>query len=407
MEILIQPTASNSDQLGGVDAADYALKTDVPVNLDDLSDTNTATATHNQVLTKIGSEWTGQTPQQLGSDNGSTLFLDDAASDITNYNVLTFTPGGENEVIDTIVVNNNTVTGESYATPTGGLGLTGIDSNLWEFHTFCKCSTVSGTTTITYDVYKRTAGGTETLLFSATTEDINSTSVVELVASGVQSAVVLDATDRLVVKVKATTTANVDVTVSIYHNGVDHYSHIHTPMPSRALTDHVTAANPHSGSQATLVNTTNIKSINGATILGSGDMPIGVLDLGAILTSDGAYRGMTLTATVDSGNAAVGTLLAQADDFHWDNADADAVANCRLMALSLESGTGSKKLLLYGQLCLTAWNWSAGNIYPSGTAGDMTQVQPSGTDDVVNAIAVSLSADTILFNSPMTLITHT
>jgi hypothetical protein len=123
-----------------------------------------------------------------------------------------------------------------------------------------------------------------------------------------------------------------------------------------------------------------------------------VLALGAILTSDGTYTGVTLPATVDTNGVGVGAVLAQGADFHWDEADADAVANCYGLALALESGTGTKLLLLQGQLCHTAWNWSPGLVYLSTTQGTLTQTPPSGTNDVVMVVGFALSADTIYFN---------
>jgi hypothetical protein len=101
---------------------------------------------------------------------------------------------------------------------------------------------------------------------------------------------------------------------------------------------------------------------------------------------------------VDTNAVGFGALLAQAADFHWDEADADAVANSYGLAVALATGTGSKTLLLRGQVCNTAWNWSAGPVYMSTTQGTFTQTKPTGSADVVIVCGYALSADTIMFD---------
>ena len=130
------------------------------------------------------------------------------------------------------------------------------------------------------------------------------------------------------------------------------------------------------------------------------------IDLGAILSSNGTYKGITITGTVDTNGVGFGAVLAQAADFHWDEDDADAIANCYGLAMAVETGTGSKILILQGQVCNTAWNWSAGNIYLSTTQGTITQTPPSGTDDCVVYLGFALSADTIYFNPSGVIVEH-
>jgi hypothetical protein len=132
------------------------------------------------------------------------------------------------------------------------------------------------------------------------------------------------------------------------------------------------------------------------------------LDFGAILSSNSTYKGYILTVTVDSNATGIGAVLAQGSDFNFDLADADAVANTNMIVIALEAGTGSKKVLLPGsQICLTAWNWSAGKIYLDTTDGGITQTAPSGTDDVIIVLGYALSADTIYFMPGIGFIEHT
>jgi hypothetical protein len=125
---------------------------------------------------------------------------------------------------------------------------------------------------------------------------------------------------------------------------------------------------------------------------------------GTILTSNGTYKGKSLTVTVDDSGADFGEVLAQAADFNYDLADADAAANSVGLVMALESGSGTKEVLIEGQICNTAWNWSAGLLYlDTVTSGGMTQTAPSGTGDQVVALGWALSADTIFFKPSLVL----
>jgi hypothetical protein len=122
------------------------------------------------------------------------------------------------------------------------------------------------------------------------------------------------------------------------------------------------------------------------------------VDWGAVISTNTTYKGETLSVTVDTNSIGFGCLLAQASDFHFDEADASAMANCNMLVLALEAGTGTKKVLLKGQICNTAWNWVNGPVYASETLGGLTQSLPLAEDAVIAVIGWALSGDTIYFN---------
>lgn len=122
------------------------------------------------------------------------------------------------------------------------------------------------------------------------------------------------------------------------------------------------------------------------------------IDWGAVISTNTTYKGETLSVTVDTNSIGFGCLLAQASDFHFDEADASAMANCNMLVLALEAGTGTKKVLLKGQICNTAWNWVNGPIYVSETLGGLTQSLPLAEDAVIAVVGWALSGDTIYFN---------
>jgi len=128
-----------------------------------------------------------------------------------------------------------------------------------------------------------------------------------------------------------------------------------------------------------------------------------LLDLGSILTSNGTYVGTKITVTVDDASAIFGDVLAQAADFHYDRADASAAANSVGLVMALSDGTGTKEVLIEGQVCDTDWDWNAGLLYLSVTTGKMTQSAPATSGDQVIAVGWALSADTIYFKPSLVL----
>ncbi len=117
-----------------------------------------------------------------------------------------------------------------------------------------------------------------------------------------------------------------------------------------------------------------------------------------ILTSSGTYEGEVMTVTVDDASAAFGSPLYCEADFNYERADADAESSMPCRVLALESGSGSKKVLIKGQICNTSWNWSNGDVYVATISGTLTQTKPSGDGDIIHIIGRALSAYTIWFD---------
>ena len=121
---------------------------------------------------------------------------------------------------------------------------------------------------------------------------------------------------------------------------------------------------------------------------------------------------MIIIATVDTNAEGIGAPLFMAADGHFDTADADGSTTSPAVVLALETGTGSKKVLVHGILRHDDWNWTTGPgkvglIYVSTTVGTLTQTQPSGTDDVIHPVGWALSDDVIYFTPSMIYFTHT
>jgi hypothetical protein len=120
-----------------------------------------------------------------------------------------------------------------------------------------------------------------------------------------------------------------------------------------------------------------------------------------VLTGDGTYIPLvTMSVTVDTNTVGFGGALTYtAADAHYD--DANATGATKLCGgIAVETGTGTKIIMVQGQICETSWNWTVfgrfdGRIYLSTTDGQLTQTAPSASGNAVQCIGFALSADTI------------
>ena len=80
--------------------------------------------------------------------------------------------------------------------------------------------------------------------------------------------------------------------------------------------------------------------------------------------------------------------------------------------MALETGTGTKKVLLHGLIRNDGWNFTTGPgelslVFLSTTVGTVTQTAPSGTNDVVQVLGFAMSDDVLYFNPQLHVIEHT
>jgi hypothetical protein len=140
--------------------------------------------------------------------------------------------------------------------------------------------------------------------------------------------------------------------------------------------------------------------LDAAVILG-GDLDLNqnYIELDPTPTSDDTANGEIITDQVDVNSFGQWAALHIDTDGNWIDAHADAAADMPCMALAIESGTGSKKLLLRGFARNDAWNWTQGGaIYVSpGTSGGLTQTAP-GSGEFQQIVGFAKSADVIYFS---------
>lgn len=133
----------------------------------------------------------------------------------------------------------------------------------------------------------------------------------------------------------------------------------------------------------------NQKSISLSTALGTDLTAVGLID----------------SVTVDTNATGIGAALYMAADGNYDEADADAAATMPVTALALETGIGTKKILLQGYIRKDAWTWTPGGlIYADVTTGAMSQTAPIGTGDQVQVVGWAKTADIMYFNPSLVLV---
>ena len=173
------------------------------------------------------------TPCPPSAGNPVLVYASNTSSDISTYDVMATTPVGVQYTLPVSIPATTTKTLiQAFATASGTPNVTLIPAGEWHADTYIQVSSASNTTTLQIDVYDRTAGGVETLLFSFGNQTIsgNGTGIQAASADSVQPAFSVGATDRIVVKYSATKTGGSGITATLYGGGATNYTHLHTPL---------------------------------------------------------------------------------------------------------------------------------------------------------------------------------
>jgi len=124
--------------------------------------------------------------------------------------------------------------------------------------------------------------------------------------------------------------------------------------------------------------------------------------------TDGQYTGEVITLTAGYGSTAFGDIVyLNNDDSKFEKTDSDAAATAAdvLVGIVLEvvAEDASCLVLLKGNICHDAWNWTVpgGSLWlddgTTGTAGLLIADKPDGDNDIIRPVAFALDDDTIRF----------
>jgi hypothetical protein len=128
------------------------------VTLDNLSDVIITTPVSDEILAYNGAEWVNAPAGSVSAGPGVEFFLDDTdiitgPTDPTSIHTLSKTPSAGIEVIDSIVVNSNTLLKEMFLYNTA-IGGANIDAGIWNFETFCAVDNVANVSEVLINVAK-------------------------------------------------------------------------------------------------------------------------------------------------------------------------------------------------------------------------------------------------------------
>ena len=119
-----------------------------------------------------------------------------------------------------------------FMTPVGVPNITSLPAGILTFYLHC----YDGTTNHTFDIYcelwKRTTGGTETLLFTSDSAAVIGNTTEMVITDGYFSGATLNSSDRLVIKLYGQNISNQTRTIYFVSEGSQHYSFGITTIPS-------------------------------------------------------------------------------------------------------------------------------------------------------------------------------
>lgn len=216
------------------------------VYLSALLDVELTSLSTNNVLIWNGTKWinsnlktinglsligTGDLSISAGGGYAANVYLTTVASSTNgSYSQLSYAP----EAIETILsatVNNNTVLIEDYIFD-GDVQAQFIPAGEWGFHFHRKVDNTAADTKIVFEIYKRSNTGVETVLFNVSSLSIENTSFTREDLLITKPSFVVDTSDRIGLKVYATTTrtSNVNVHLKI---GDGEACYFNTPLAIR------------------------------------------------------------------------------------------------------------------------------------------------------------------------------
>ena len=163
----------------------------------------------------------------------NNLYLSNVNSDVATYKTLSYKIDAvETEMSLTLNASQGEQLGGVYLYP-AGIGVTNIDAGVWSSDFTAKVSsTAGGSTSARVECFLRHTNGTETVLFTKTSEPITATEYTVITTQSVRQVFTTDISDRIGFKIYATTTRPQDTTIS-YIVGDGRGSHFSIPLPLR------------------------------------------------------------------------------------------------------------------------------------------------------------------------------
>jgi len=185
----------------------------------------------NMTITDSGGQLNFYVP--LNGGGGGQLYYFNISETQTPYlELATSATTGAEQSITSAVTSGNTATIGQFLTPSGYPGVSILPGGVWSFYLHTYKQNSSANFDIYCDVYKRTSGGTETLLFSTDPVSVlsNSPTPIMVISDAYYSGATLNTSDRLLVNVMARNTSNNTYSITFLSEGAQHYSYVSSPL---------------------------------------------------------------------------------------------------------------------------------------------------------------------------------
>jgi hypothetical protein len=169
----------------------------------------------------------------IGGGGGQTFYLNISQAKGSNrYLSITASTAAEQSTGVTIA---DGVTGTIASFQTDELGVTLIPDGVWAFYLHSYKSNSNASFNIFVEVYKRTSGGTQTLLFTTDPAPVttNSPNPSMQLSDSYFSGCPLVVTDSIVATVRATNTSNQSHVITLFSEGSQHYSYGVSSIPTQ------------------------------------------------------------------------------------------------------------------------------------------------------------------------------
>jgi hypothetical protein len=168
-----------------------------------------------------------------GSGSGQSYFLTSTTSTIDNqYKTISTIPAnGTNEVLTTGTITSTTppqLMGQFISV--SALNITSIPAGIYDFNFYASITNNNLSSYLIVEFYKLSSNLTQTLLFTMTGNDINSSVIIPYNINSTQPAFTINLTDYIMIKIYGKTTSANNLTINIDYNSSNNYSHFHIPF---------------------------------------------------------------------------------------------------------------------------------------------------------------------------------
>ena len=169
----------------------------------------------------------------VGGGGGQTFYLNLSQSQGSNR--LLSTTGSTASEQSTGVTINNGVTGTIASFQSQPLNTTLLPGGIWSFYLHSYKQNNNASFNMFVEVYKRTSGGTQTLLFTTDPAPVttNSPNPSMQLTDGYFSGTPLSVSDSIVAVVRATNTGNQSHIITLVSEGSQHYSYVVSTIPTQ------------------------------------------------------------------------------------------------------------------------------------------------------------------------------